>query len=90
MFHQNIVNFLIALRRNSFSPTFLRGTQKSTGRQLSRDTISDNSCVIILKSGAHILTNHKHTVPMSNLCAIKKQPITRHAFTDAWLLKKEG
>jgi hypothetical protein len=27
---------------------------------------------------------------MSNLCAIKKQPITRHAFTDAWLLKKEG
>jgi hypothetical protein len=89
IFHQNRVNFLIALGGNSFSPKVLRGTQQSTGRRyLTR--ISDNACVLTLKSRAHILTNHKHTLLTSNLCAIKKLPITRHVFTDAWLLKKKA
>jgi hypothetical protein len=65
------------MKINFSSPTVLRGTQQSTGRGLLRDRISDNACVMTLKSRAHIFTNHNHTLLTTQI--LRDQETAHHA-----------
>ena len=78
MCHQNIINILMSvwwkLTTSYQQFCVARSSRRESKRYVTR--FSDNACAMTIKSRSHILTNHNHTVLVSQLMRDQETTIT--------------